>query len=139
MYFYLQTRTDGNTTCLPREYPRINDCEAPEVSVRYTDRINKTRNKEDEKDENDKKNNDDDNEKKNKDKDEDNNNKKNKKKKKGADMPPCNTSALIFAVPKFKISGFYDPCEALICSGNSLKLALSLLMVPFINTLFRIY
>ena len=149
-YFYLQTRTDGNDTCLPREYPKINDCLATEDSVIYKDRIDKeTKSKKEKKDKNGKNDKDDkkdkdDREDEKKDKDDDKKNKKDKdddkddKKNKAPDIP-CNFSVLIFAVPKFNISGFYDPCEIIICSSNSLKLALSLLMVAFINMVFTTY
>ena len=122
LYFtHVQTTIDGDVACLPNEYPRINDCEAPDVSVIYKERLTKKRkNKKKKKEDGDDDDDDDD--------DDD-----------GNGNLACFKSALTFALPKFKKSGFYDPCESLICSGNLHELAFSLLMLSLINAVFRLY
>ena len=87
-------------SCLPNEYPRINDCEDPDESVIYSARYQKE-------------------------------NKKEKKEKKEKEPPKlvCNKSAIVFAVPKFKVKAFYDPFDCLFCRGATTGLVFLLLIM----------
>ena len=164
---HLQTTTDDEEQCLPFEYPRLHDCETGGDFIIYQERLTKEKDKgkkkekdkEKEKEDKDmeKEEKDEDNEKekedKEKDKEKDKEEKYEKKNKKGKckekykkkkdkkkdkeNGSMCDRFAITFAVPKFQVKGRYDPCEGIICSGNTFSLAFSLLMLIISHTLFR--
>jgi len=110
---YFETTTvDDRMSCLPNEYPRINDFKDPDNSVIYSEHCPK----------------------KDKDKKKEKKKKKQKKKKKDKEEKACNKSAIIFAVPRFEVKAFYDPFDCLFCDGTTTtELAFSLLICVLFN------